>query len=113
MVRCPKWITMNVPDRVPCTAGSACSSGTCSTSQDGRKEARSDGVGRGVRRRTAPPSGARPWRPRPAGSRGAGGGGFRWPARGGGGPGGSREPRGRRGGPAGDRGGGGGGGGGT
>src|SRR2546422_6317017 len=36
----------NVPDRVPCTAGSACSSGACSTSQDGRKEARSDGVDR-------------------------------------------------------------------
>ena len=42
----PKLTTMNVPERVPCTAGSASSSGACSTSQDGMKEPRSAGVGR-------------------------------------------------------------------
>jgi len=41
-----KLITMNVVEFVPWTAGSACSSGACSTCQDGTKPARSDAVGR-------------------------------------------------------------------
>src|SRR5436190_24399258 len=46
IVRCAKWMTMNVPDWVPCSAGSACISGACSTVQDGAKVARPDGGGR-------------------------------------------------------------------
>src|SRR5256885_17087891 len=46
IVRCAKWTTMNVPDWVPCSAGSACSSGACSTVQAGADDVTSEGEGR-------------------------------------------------------------------
>src|SRR5467141_3231142 len=46
IVRLAKLITMKVVEFVPCTAGSACSSGACSTCQAGANPVRSDAVGR-------------------------------------------------------------------
>ena len=46
IVRCAKCTTMNVPDWVPCSAGSTCSSGACNTVQPGLNVARSEAVGR-------------------------------------------------------------------
>src|SRR2546430_1406423 len=46
IVRLAKLITMNVVEFVPCTAGSASSSGACSTCHAGANPARSDAVGR-------------------------------------------------------------------
>ena len=42
----PKWMTMKVPVRVPCRAGSAWKSGACSTVKPGRNCASSAGMAR-------------------------------------------------------------------